>query len=185
MPKSAETPVTFATPEVMSRIREVIQITSVPSWVPSVPVNFGHPGVGTLKADQWRFLSTIYLPLALISVWNGCESRHSQLNDSEGVTGLLRILDHTMHLVQAILLGCSDSMSEDKATSYLNHMKHYLDDLPVVHPGKQARPNHHMALHLPRFFRFYGPARSWWSFPFERMNGHLQRTLTNHKPGKS
>ena len=41
----------------------------VPSWVGSVPQNFGDAVVGTLKADELWTLGTIHLPLALISVW--------------------------------------------------------------------------------------------------------------------
>jgi len=39
-------------------------------------------------------------------------------------------------------------------------------------------------MHLPLFFSLFGPVRSWWCFPFERLIGQIQRLLSNHKLGK-
>ncbi|KAI6037172.1 hypothetical protein BKA83DRAFT_4041305 [Pisolithus microcarpus] len=55
----------ISTPEVMQHIQNVIKETTIPSWLRSVPKNFGEAKAGTLKADEWRTLATIYLPLAL------------------------------------------------------------------------------------------------------------------------
>ena len=63
-------------PEVMKCIRDVIQDTTTPSWVNSVPRNFGEAAAGTLKADEWHTMATIYLPIALISLW-GENTRHA------------------------------------------------------------------------------------------------------------
>jgi hypothetical protein len=43
----------FGTAEVLKRIRNVIQNTSIPTWLGSVPSNFGEASAGTLKADEW------------------------------------------------------------------------------------------------------------------------------------
>ncbi|KIJ09713.1 hypothetical protein PAXINDRAFT_30099, partial [Paxillus involutus ATCC 200175] len=50
-------------------IRQVIEETETPSWLRSVPRNFGEARAGTLKADEWRTMTTVYLPLALVSIW--------------------------------------------------------------------------------------------------------------------
>ena len=52
----------------MQRIRSVIKETMVPSWVNSVPCNYGDASAGVLKADEWRNLGTIYFPIALIGL---------------------------------------------------------------------------------------------------------------------
>jgi hypothetical protein len=44
--------VKVATPAIMEQIHDVIRDTATPSWVQSVPYNFGDPGAGTLKADE-------------------------------------------------------------------------------------------------------------------------------------
>lgn len=43
----------FGTAEVLEHICNVIQDTSVPTWLGSVPSNFGEASAGTLKADEW------------------------------------------------------------------------------------------------------------------------------------
>ncbi|KIM55558.1 hypothetical protein SCLCIDRAFT_81784, partial [Scleroderma citrinum Foug A] len=55
--------------EVMRHIQSVIKEATIPSWVRSVPKDFGEAKAGTLKADEWCMLATIYLPLALVSLW--------------------------------------------------------------------------------------------------------------------
>ncbi|KAG2742833.1 hypothetical protein P692DRAFT_201870580 [Suillus brevipes Sb2] len=59
----------FGTAEVLGRIRDVIRDASVPTWLGSVPSDFGDASAGTLKADEWRSLITVYLPIALVSLW--------------------------------------------------------------------------------------------------------------------
>jgi hypothetical protein len=52
---TAENPTSMkiATPEVMKHIRDVIANTATPSWLNSVPHNFGDAAAGPLKADEW------------------------------------------------------------------------------------------------------------------------------------
>ena len=62
-------PLKVVTPEVMQQTRDVVGDTVTPSWISSVPYNFGDASAGTLKADEWCTMSTIYIPLALVSMW--------------------------------------------------------------------------------------------------------------------
>jgi hypothetical protein len=41
-----------------------------------------------------------------------------------------------------------------------------------------------MSLHIPEFLLLFGPVHSWWTFPFERMIGSIQRMPSNGKIGK-
>jgi hypothetical protein len=163
----------------MARIKEVISDTSTPSWLNSVPKNYGDAGAGVMKADEWRSLSTIYLPLALISMW-GVGTAHTSPADS---IRFRRILDHTMLLVSAISLACKHTMSQARSSAYLACLTQYLKDLVNIHPDVHHLPNHHMAMHLPHFFYLFGPVRTWWCFPYERLIGQIQRLLSNHKLG--
>lgn len=165
----------------MARIKEVISNTSTPSWLNSVPKNYGDAGAGVMKADEWRSLSTIYLPLALISMW-GVGTAHTSPADS---VRFRRILDHTMLLVSAISLACKHTMSQARSSAYLACLTQYLKDLINIHPDAHHLPNHHMAMHLPHFFYLFGPVRTWWCFPYERLIGQIQRLLSNHKLGMS
>jgi hypothetical protein len=40
-----------------------------PSWLQLVPYNFGSAAAGSLKADEWRTMTTVYIPVALVSLW--------------------------------------------------------------------------------------------------------------------
>ncbi|KAG6325833.1 hypothetical protein ID866_13256 [Astraeus odoratus] len=53
----------------MQHIHEVIKETDTPSWVRSVPHNFGESQAGTLKADEWHTMAMLFLLLSLISLW--------------------------------------------------------------------------------------------------------------------
>ena len=174
-----EPPLKIATAEVMRCIKTVIKETTVASWINSVPHNYGDSAAGVLKADEWRNLATIYFPIALISLWG------------EGVSGPIknavqfrRVLDHTMLAVSVISLACMRTMTKARSDAYLSCLTQYLQDLPVIHPHANFVPYYHMAFHLPHFFHLFGPVRSWWCFPFERLIGQIQRILSNHKVGK-
>ena len=168
-----------ATPEVMARIREVIQNMDTPSWLSSVPHNFGASAAGSLKADEWRTMTTVYLPIALISLWGWRASHLTQ----PAADHLKRVLDHTMALVSTVSLACMRTMMQARMNAYLRCLKSWVSDLHILHPNATHRPNCHMAFHIYDFLRLFGPVRSWWCFPFERLIGQLQRLPHNHKHG--
>lgn len=163
----------------MRRIRDVIKNIAVPTWIDSVPYNYGDAAAGTLKAGEWRALSTIHLPIALISLWGEGTAHPS---DREALR-LRQVLDHTMLMVASVTLACARTMTAERSEAYSNCMRLYMAQLPILFPHLNFRPNQHMSLHLPHFFRLFGPARSWWCFPYERIIGQIQRILSNHKLG--
>ncbi|KAJ3911877.1 hypothetical protein F5877DRAFT_26462, partial [Lentinula edodes] len=82
--------------ETILYIQQVIRETSTPAWINHVPHSYGESNAGTIKADEWRTLSTIHLPIALITLWG---EKEGQAPSEE--SHLLQILDHTMALFQA------------------------------------------------------------------------------------
>lgn len=163
----------------MERIREVIHDTDTPSWVNSVPKNFGDASAGTLKADEWRTMFSIYLPIALVSLW-GEGTSHS----SAEVSSKLRdMLDHTMALVSAILIACLRTTTLARASAYRAYILEWINGIGRLYPHVDHRTNNHMAVHIYDFLILFGPVRSWWTFPFERLIGQLQRLHHNHKSG--
>ena len=109
--------------QALERIREVIRHTSTPSWFGSVPKNFGDQAAGTIKADEWRSLITVYIPIALISLWG--------VGNSEQDNRL--VLDHTMQLVSAVYLACSRTMSSERAVAYRSCIANYVGNLKRIH----------------------------------------------------
>ena len=79
------------------------------------------------------------------------------------------------------MIASSCTISPAGADSYLQHMQAYLAGLKQLFPGYKFYPNHHMALHLHEYLLLFGPVHAWWTFPFERMIGMLQRMQTNSK----
>ncbi|KAF9062835.1 hypothetical protein BDP27DRAFT_1368545 [Rhodocollybia butyracea] len=51
--------------DTVSHVQNVIKETVTPSWIEHVPYNYCEANAGTIKADEWRTLSTLYLPIAL------------------------------------------------------------------------------------------------------------------------
>jgi len=170
-----------STPEVMRHVQSVIKETTIPSWVRSVPRNFGEAKAGTLKADEWRTLATIYLPLALVSLWGEGSAHRSH----EVKAHLWAVLDNTMALVSAICIACSRTMTHSCITAYRSCILTWLSTLPVALPAAKPIPNCHMACHIYDYLKLFGPVRLWWCFPFERLIGHLQHLPINHKFGTS
>jgi hypothetical protein len=90
----------------------VIQETDTPSWIDATPKDWGSPGSGTPKADEWGSMATIYLPIALISAWDGKEE------DEEG-RHRRQLLDLTMCIVQATWLACRRRTDEATRLAYI------------------------------------------------------------------
>lgn len=160
----------------MQRIVHVIRTTDTPSSLRSVPYNFGEAKARTLKADEWRTLATVYLPLALVSLWG----EGSQHRTSEVAANRRAILDHTMSLVSAVHIACLRFMTAARAQAYRGYIVAWMRDLRILHPHAPHRTNGHMALHVWDYLQLFGPVRSWWCFPYERLIGQLQRLPINH-----
>ncbi|KAG2050197.1 hypothetical protein BDR06DRAFT_984109 [Suillus hirtellus] len=155
--------------EVLDQICNIIHDMTTPTWLGSVPKNFGKASAGTIKADEWQSLITIYLPIALMSLW-GAGTLHSS---DEIAVHLKTILDHTMELVGAVYLA-----------SYRLHITAYVRKLQTIHPTFSVQPNYHASFHIYDYLLLFGPAHSWWSFPFECLIGIIQHISINHKFGE-
>ena len=166
----------YGTIELLERLRAVVRDTATPSWYTSVPPNFGVADAGTLKADEWRSLATVYMPLTLVSSW-GDGTEHASAME------LRQVLDHSMTLFSAVRLACLRTVTLTRRTAYQRLIAEYVADLPKLHPKSKPRPIHYMAQHIGYFLHLFGPVHSWWCFPFERLIGLLQQVPSNHKLG--
>ncbi|KAK0435700.1 uncharacterized protein EV420DRAFT_1623583 [Desarmillaria tabescens] len=112
---------------------------------------------------------TVFLPLALVTLWR---DDNGQEPDA----------DHTMVLFQAIIIMCKYTMTVHHAILYCEFMKKWADRLFEIHPHTKAqnsKPNIHASFHLYDFLLLFEPVYSWWTFPFERLIGMLQKINTN------
>lgn len=145
----------------------------IPNWFTTYPVHFGTTSGGSIKADQWRAIATLYLPLVLIQVWPIAGESISAIwlkMTTDLMTGIYACSSHTVTLR-------SIDIYRRSMISYFAYMKEYFPKVDWV-------PNYHAALHVPEFLLLYGPAYGWWTFPFERLIRELQNVPTNAKMGR-
>lgn len=145
-----------------------------------VPKNFGEKGAGSIKADEWRLLGTIYLPIALVLLWAEQVGKDA--------THFSELVQHSMALFQATTIVSRYTSSATRSTAYRNFIKHWLGNLQVLFPHTitpRTRTNPHVAMHIYDFLGLFGPALSWWAFPVERLIGVLGKINSNdHLGGK-
>ena len=161
------------TAEVLAQVQNDIEATVLPSWLEKVPKKFGTAGHGKLKADHWRSACIVNLVITLVRLWGTPQASGDELD----------ALKNFMHLVIAVDFASRRSMTEARAAAYDYHMEQYLRGLRRIY-NYVLVPNHHMALHLKVFLLLFGPVHGWWTFPFERYNGLLQRVKTNFDAGE-
>ncbi|KAJ6580210.1 hypothetical protein B0H10DRAFT_1673423, partial [Mycena sp. CBHHK59/15] len=151
-------------------VQHVIVETTTPSWINSVPENYGESNAGTIKADEWRILATVYIPITLVLMWGD--------QPGENAAHLLGLLDHSMALFQAVTLACRYTMTRQRAIAYCTSIKEWVNGLYIHHPhtvDHTERRNIHAAFHIYDFLLLFGPVISWWCFPFECLIGILQK----------
>lgn len=164
----------------LTQIRDDIRSTLRPDWQAHLPVNFGSPEHGKLKADQWRTALEFDIPVSLIRI--KCMRKASgNIADNER---LQKLIDHTMDLALAIAWGLSRRTSPHHAERYMFYMKRYLNSIKELFPDYSLKPNHHYALHIPDILLLFGPLHGTWVFSIERLIGRLQKMKTNSKIGK-
>jgi hypothetical protein len=168
------------TTEVLSHITQVLKDTHTPTWL-KVTKDYTKYNAGTIKADEWRTLSTVHLPIALITLWGDHDGQAPAKDDY-----LFLVLCHTMALFQAVRICCSLVMTRTRAEAYRDLIQEWVSDLHKLHPHTREhreRTNIHALFHVYDFMNLFGPAISWWTFPFERLIGTLQKINTNDHVG--
>ena len=164
-------------------MQDVATRTSMPSFLQPVPSSLlsvlDDPGL-PIQANEWQNLSTIHLPLALISY---C-SFSGYLRDEVTQTRLQEIIDHTMDLVQAVRLAFKRSIDPPDISAYNKHIRNYLQGLEVAHPNATAMPYMHMALHIKEHLQLFGPVYSWRTHPHESLVGELGNMLSDAGTGE-
>ncbi|KIJ31082.1 hypothetical protein M422DRAFT_186383 [Sphaerobolus stellatus SS14] len=154
--------------DVMDKVQNVMDTIITPSWINTVPWNFGHAAAGNLKADEWRIMATVHLPIALISL---------------NVLGL-KVLANTLDLFSAVRLASLNNLNQRRVVTYRQYIVRYIEGIKLLYSESSITANCHMAVHICDFMLLFGSIRSWWCFPFERVIGILQRQPSNHKNGK-
>lgn len=155
----------------LSFINKMLPRVRIPTWIKrAVPV-LGKASFGRLKADEWRNLFTVQLPLILPLYWS----------NSLPITRSL--LHNFSHLVSLVNIALKRSTSTKQIHRYRHHIKSYLTSCLVIFEDVQLAPNHHMAMHLADCMERFGPTRSYWSFHMERAMGQILKACDNNRFG--
>lgn len=170
-PKKSTERLSLITQEEMQIIRDVIRDIAVPSGFTRLTPSFGTKSHGKLKADEWRSLFTVYLPISLLLAWHNRQDR-------------MKHLKALLFLIILVHIAVSRTSSQAGSILYRDAILLYLNLIRALYPQHQFTVNHHLAMHLPLFMDLHGPCRSHWAFPFERLIGRLQKTRLNNQLGK-
>ncbi|MBW0570240.1 hypothetical protein O181_109955, partial [Austropuccinia psidii MF-1] len=129
----------------------------------------GKASFGRLKADEWRNLFTIQLPLTLAVYWStGGPSAHS-------------LFRNFAHLVSSVNIALKRSLTSELVRKYRYHNLEYLKSFLILFPEVTLAPNHHMSIHLSDCLEKFGPSRAWWSFSMERLMGRILKASHNNR----
>ncbi|KAF8597814.1 hypothetical protein BDV93DRAFT_595840 [Ceratobasidium sp. AG-I] len=143
------------------------------------------------KADEWRRLVSV-LPFALWVAWREGDDSITKTaprvpgqlakkptfkRDCQTVWDCATFLTVSLRLFTSWVTYLPDI---DRAQTY---MRHFCEGL--LRLGVTLKPNHHFAMHLPQYFRAFGPYYSWWLFTYERFNGLLEQVELNGHPDDS
>ncbi|KAJ7759953.1 hypothetical protein B0H16DRAFT_1815197 [Mycena metata] len=114
-------------------IQRVIAQTVTPTWINTVPHSYGESNAGTIKADEWRTVSTLYLPLALVLTWlDGAPD-----DEEEEAAHQLGMLDHSMSLFQAVILVCRYTMTGEPLPEIVGlALREDVLSYPELHPER-------------------------------------------------
>lgn len=157
--------------KMLQYINSQLNLINIPSWIKrAIPV-LGKASFGKLKADEWRNLFTLQLPLILTPLWFGRD---------QVKTCLLR---NFLHLVSLVNLALKRDISSEQIDRYEYHIHEYLSSSLELFQHSHLAPNHHMAIHLSDLLRSFGPVRAWWSFVFERLMGSILKGCHNNHLG--
>lgn len=193
----------------MEEVRKDITASIFPLGVSKAPLTWGTPSRGKLKADEWRVLNTIHLPITLIRLWgypptSGAERRQKEqasisgrMSPSEAIEEgseqaleaarrrhrLRRMLRNYLDLTNTILLSNNKTSSAAHAESYRLHVTRYLQTAQNLYRHFKVKPIHHIAGHFDHFLREMGPSHAFRTAGFERMNHTMQTTNTNNHLG--
>lgn len=83
--------------------------------------------------------------------------------------------------VEACRLICSRAICHDAVTKMDELIIKFCKEFEHLYGALSCTPNLHLHCHLKQCVLDFGPAGSFWAFPYERLNGILGSVQTNHQ----
>ncbi|KAJ3765622.1 hypothetical protein FB446DRAFT_654975 [Lentinula raphanica] len=165
MPLHALEPLKIDSSRLLARVQQVIQEVITPAWLSKPPQDTGTARAGTLKADHWRKLVTVHVPLAMLSMWT--EDSPVAAPDAHLMGAAL---ETSMHLTCAAILMTKINLTAERRQLFQQHLIRHIEGIKQNFAGF-IFPSHHLALHIYDFMEEFSGVRHFWAFPFEKLIG--------------
>ncbi|KAF8482271.1 hypothetical protein JB92DRAFT_2764526, partial [Gautieria morchelliformis] len=180
----------------------------MPSFLGQPAMQVGEPAGGSLSADTYKGLSTVFLPIIIPLVWDECLTKAQKEYDVAMASFMQRMKewerkhgaryrarqfdDHPgqsatrkSHKIveppkkpSPRMLPGEDQIFLKLATATKIYTQYELTDAEV-YGIKKMKPNHHYVVHLPAQIYDYGPVYGFWCFLGERLNKLLKSFKSN------
>ncbi|MBW0507106.1 hypothetical protein O181_046821 [Austropuccinia psidii MF-1] len=123
----------------------------------------GSPSHGSSKATEWALLYKVYTPFLMLSqqmLLDEHQSTNTQRNLGQSEEISNELTKNTFHLISAINIATSWTVSMYDATAFAEHWKEFCLSNQHLFPKQKHKPNHHFADHIPQLFQCWGPAQA-------------------------
>ncbi|KAL4067434.1 hypothetical protein V8B97DRAFT_2025005 [Scleroderma yunnanense] len=161
----------------------------IPMSCEKLPTDISIPAGGSLTADQWLLLATVYRPIAIPHLWNIC------LSDAQQYGLLTNCV--TMIAKQESKKSVTETDETDgKCILHPNNPANFLklcvaicllikktitnEEIFSLYRSSCLNPNHHYATHTSQYVWNFGPLSGFWMFLFECLNKILKSFKTNN-----
>ncbi|MBW0532654.1 hypothetical protein O181_072369 [Austropuccinia psidii MF-1] len=170
--------------EALEHLQQIISNTIIPlSWT-RVPGKMGSPSHGSLKAAEWAPLYKVYIPFLMLSQQMSLDehkSANTQRNMGQSEELANELTKNTFHLISAIKISTSWTVSTDDANAFAEHWKKFCPSNQHLFAKQKSKPNHHFADHIPKLFQHWGPEQASATWGYESLIGVFAKMPTNNK----
>ncbi|MBW0566327.1 hypothetical protein O181_106042 [Austropuccinia psidii MF-1] len=137
--------------EALEHLQQIISDTIIPlSWT-RLPHKMGSPSHGSLKAAEWSLLYKVYIPFLMLSqqmLLDEHKSANTQRNMGQSEEIANELTKNTFHLISAIKIATSWTVSLDDAAKFAEHWKIFCLSNQHLFPKPKSKPNHHFVYHI-------------------------------------
>ncbi|MBW0478458.1 hypothetical protein O181_018173 [Austropuccinia psidii MF-1] len=170
--------------EALENLQQIISDTIIPfSWT-RVPHKMGSPYHGSLKGAEWALLYKVCIPFLMLSQQMSLDEHNSpntqrKMGQEEALAN--ELTKNTFHLISAIDIATSWTVSMDDTTAFSEHWKKFFLSIQHLFPKQKSKPNHHFADHIPELFQCWGPAQASETWGYECLIGVFAKMPTKNK----
>ncbi|MBW0475644.1 hypothetical protein O181_015359 [Austropuccinia psidii MF-1] len=144
----------------------------------------GSPSHGSLKAALWALLYKVYIPFLMLSQQMSLDEQNSpntqrEMHKSQELSN--ELTKNTFHLISAISIATSWTVSMDDATAFAEHWKEFRPPNKHLFSKHKTKQNHHFPDHIPELFQHWGPSQASATWGYEHLNVVFAKMPTNDR----